>query len=304
MFTITLPYLAFDIALDLCADHSVSAFLAATIRGGLGYTLRGLVCAEKERQCRTCLLREQCVYCYLFETLPSINAPRMQNYHAVPRPFTIVPHQNGTSVSIHLTLIGRASSYLAYFIYALNRLGEKGLGKNYIRFSISNVTESGTGRHVYPCDDNGVDLPQSNTEVVVQPGDPQHGNVTLAFATPLVVRIDNSVLDHFDPRAFISTLLRRITNLAAFHNSNENPAIDPQSLIDAAIGLTIKQNSMQPIQQSRFSTRQHQRLDYSGIIGSVELSGDIGTLLPLLRAGEILGVGKNCVFGYGRYEMN
>jgi CRISPR/Cas system endoribonuclease Cas6 (RAMP superfamily) len=37
--------------------------------------------------------------------------------------------------------------------------------------------------------------------------------------------------------------------------------------------------------------------------GSVRLSGDVGTLMPLLKAGEVLGVGKNTVFGFGEYVV-
>jgi hypothetical protein len=68
------------------------------------------------------------------------------------------------------------------------------------------------------------------------------------------------------------------SSVSAFHNSKQNPAIEPQSLIDANMGLYIKQNSMQLIQQERFNPRKHRRLDYSEITGSVDWSGNIGTL--------------------------
>ena len=68
-------------------------------------------------------------------------------------------------------------------------------------------------------------------------------------------------------------------------------------------GLEV-QADMRPVEQHRFSTRQKRSIDYSGMTGSVRLNGDIGTFMPLFKAGEVLGVGKNTVFGFGEYQCN
>jgi CRISPR/Cas system endoribonuclease Cas6 (RAMP superfamily) len=60
---------------------------------------------------------------------------------------------------------------------------------------------------------------------------------------------------------------------------------------------------MEWVKNKRFSTRQKREIDYDGFTGEVKLTGDIGTFLPFLEAGEILSVGKNTAFGFGKYRL-
>ncbi|MGQ0570692.1 MAG: CRISPR system precrRNA processing endoribonuclease RAMP protein Cas6, partial [Armatimonadota bacterium] len=54
----------------------------------------------------------------------------------------------------------------------------------------------------------------------------------------------------------------------------------------------------------RFSSRQQTTMKFGGIVGEATYEGEVGQLMPLLLVGEAVHVGRHCVFGNGRYEVN
>ena len=44
------------------------SYHGSPLRGGFGHAFRRIICAFKGRECTDCLLRQQCVYAYVFET--------------------------------------------------------------------------------------------------------------------------------------------------------------------------------------------------------------------------------------------
>jgi CRISPR/Cas system endoribonuclease Cas6 (RAMP superfamily) len=44
-------------------------------------------------------------------------------------------------------------------------------------------------------------------------------------------------------------------------------------------------------------------MSVSGLVGEVLCRGDVGTLVPLLRVGTFVHVGRNTTFGLGRIEF-
>lgn len=294
-----IPVARFQIDLELEAARPVSRFLEATLRGGFGYTLKSLVCMTGARSCENCMFGRSCAYRFLFETPPPPDAPRMRSYKSIPRPFTFRARQQGASLTVLLTLFGEALNFLPYFVYTFDKLGGKGLGKERVRFRVKKVVHG--EKVVYPVN-GAVASDMIPDTLVLEPGAPREGRVSLLFDTPLLMRKNGQFLLHFDSCAFFSTLLRRITNLNAFFGKDKCARVDPKIYLTPASGLEVH-SSMKIVERSRFSTRQKKTLDYSGLVGEVTLSGDTGTLLGLLRAGELTGVGKNTAFGGGVYRM-
>jgi hypothetical protein len=182
----------------------------------------------------------------------------------------------------------------------MNKLGEQGLGRSRRRFTVREVRAGDD--IVYPRQGREAVGAVEPALLSIEPGKAAPGTLTLRFDTPLIIRRDGRVLERFEPRPFVTTLLRRITNLCAFHGTPPRAQIDPTPILAAAHTLRAR-SSIRRTAASRISTRQKKRIDYSGLTGTVTLEGDIGTLMPLLRAGEVLGVGKNTVFGQGSYEI-
>ena len=297
---IGLPWRKYRIELDLGNKSSISAFPAATLRGGFGITLRGLVCAASlSALCRECILRGNCVYARVFEPSPSPGAPRLSKIENIPRPFILAPVQKGNKLSVTLTLFGNAGEALPYFIYTLNALGKKGLGRNRIPYSVTQVSNTG-GDTVYSSDSDIIKPEGPPNMLHILPGATELGKAVLHFTTPFIIRENGRVLRSITPRTFVATLLRRATNLNAFYGKNPETITDPAPYLKAAETLAMTWD-LHRRNQTRFSTRQLREIDYTGFTGCVKMEGDIGTLMPLLLAGEIIGVGKNTVFGFGKY---
>jgi hypothetical protein len=54
---------------------------------------------------------------------------------------------------------------------------------------------------------------------------------------------------------------------------------------------------------TRYSSRQRQAMTLGGLVGKVELEGDIAPFADVLARGQWLHVGKNATFGLGHYRL-
>lgn len=123
-------------------------YKGATLRGGFGNAFKKVVCALKEKDCPDCILKERCVYSYVFETPPPDGAKVMRKYRSVPHPFIIEPpperkmgYKPGDGLAFGLTLIGKAIDYLPYFIYTFDELGNIGIGKGRGKYTLKSVLQ-------------------------------------------------------------------------------------------------------------------------------------------------------------------
>jgi len=123
-------------------------YSGSTLRCGFGHAFRRIVCALKGKECTDCLLKDQCIYTYVFETPIPDDSQMMRKYTLAPRPFILEPSVNnqrtykeGEDLSFGLTLIGRATDYLPYFIYALDELSRIGIGKGRGKYELRQVLE-------------------------------------------------------------------------------------------------------------------------------------------------------------------
>jgi len=102
-------------------DLHLPLYLGSTLRGGFGSAFKKVVCALRDRLCHECILKEKCVYSYVFETPPPADTTVMRKYGASPHPFVIeLPltevllsesHQGckiGDTIVFNLILIGKA----------------------------------------------------------------------------------------------------------------------------------------------------------------------------------------------------
>lgn len=297
----TITYKEFDITLQLERPDPVSTFPVSTLRGGFGITLRKLVCPTFEISCNNCILRHNCVYAYLFETVPQKDAPRLQNYKALPHPFTLWCSQKETNLSIKLVLIGKAIPFLPYFIYTFRKLGRQGLGKNHNQYTLVDVKTANS--IIYENGNEEVNMEfEPDSVTFAQSGD-LNGSCTLEFYSPLVLRKEGREVDGYDHYAFFSTLLRRLSSLYTIHCGGKNFE-DTKPLLCCWTEQVRAQTSLTYNTASRFSTRQKQNIEYDGFTGTIALSGNIGPFLSFLKAGEIVAVGKNTAFGFGRYRLS
>jgi len=118
-------------------DAILPEYKGSTFRGVFGHALKKVVCALKRQDCKDCLLREKCVYSFVFETLPPGNEhPGKKRVASPPHPYVIespettkTHYNKGDLFDFALILFGKANEYLPYFIYAIEQMGGLGIGK-------------------------------------------------------------------------------------------------------------------------------------------------------------------------------
>ncbi len=121
-------------------------YKGAAFRGGFGYAFKRVVCVTRGKQCDDCLLKQKCIYSYIFETPPPDDTEILRLYPKVPHPFVIEPpvtekqsFEPGEEFSFQLILIGKAIDYLPYFIYTFTELGKQGIGQGRGKYNIIQV---------------------------------------------------------------------------------------------------------------------------------------------------------------------
>ncbi|MDZ4384375.1 MAG: CRISPR-associated protein Cas6, partial [Nitrospirota bacterium] len=62
-------------------------YKGSTFRGGFGNIFKKVVCIRSNKDCDTCLLRDRCIYLYIFETPPPAETTVMRKYETAPHPF-------------------------------------------------------------------------------------------------------------------------------------------------------------------------------------------------------------------------
>ena len=138
------------------------------------------------------------------------------------------------------------------------------------------------------------------------PDAPAGRRFTVRFLTPTRIRNEGAVRRDVTFQDLVRALLRRLSSLWYFHCGAELD-VDFKGLIEQAAQVQTVRCELRWHDQQRFSGRQHQRIEMGGVVGRVEYEApDTETLAPywpLLRAGEVVHVGKGAVMGLGRYGV-
>ena len=300
-------------------------YSGSTLRGGFGHAFRRIVCALKGKECTDCLLRDQCIYAYVFETPIPDDSQMMRKYTVAPHPFILEPavnnqrtYKEGEDLSFGLTLIGRATDYLPYFIYALDELGRIGIGKGRGKYELRQVLEEnplkdeasisqeqGNGRVIYRGKDKM--LAQSKGPVRwsdILTASPQPlAEMRFSFITPTRIKYKNSLTKDLEFHVLFRNLLRRISLLSYFHCGHRLDDQGFKDLIEQAKHIKIVKRVLYWHDWERYSNRQETRMKMGGFMGEITYEGDFEPFRPYIRLGEYVHVGKGSSFGLGRYEV-
>ncbi len=305
----------FKLTLRAEEDLHLPAYKGSTLRGGFGHALKHVTCALKRQECTTCMLRERCVYLYLFETPPPPDTEMMRLYPTAPHPFIIEPPEDGDRIVLQggnlefgLTVIGRAQEYLPYFIYAFLHLGEKGLGSGKGRFVLQNVgaMSSNGFKSIYQTQDQSLKKPNpyptSQTIDARCEGLCSARQITIAFQTPTRIKSDGRLTREPEFYHLVSSLLRRLSAISYFHCGTKLD-MDFKGLIERAHLVERTSSDLHWHDWDRYSSRQKQKMTLGGFLGEATFKGDFREFLPLLAWGEVLHIGKAASFGLGRYTL-
>jgi hypothetical protein len=311
-----------EFQLRLKGELKVSpSYAGSMLRGAFGTALRRIVCLNLGQKCIDCLTREACAYQKIFSPITPVDSERLSKNRDMPRGFIIKPPLREDTYgpekpfSFRMILVGELIQWLPYIIVPFSELGRTGIGRERTRFIFETLsclnTKGEQGREVYSASDNLVragEIVSPSFEELTSMNIRKPGPLTLNFLTPTLLmyspdreRGTSRPMRVPEFHVVVKRLRDRINRLATAYCGTELQ-VDYKELGRKA--EEVKTSSAQGEWQERSrKTRAGERQDLSGFVGSITYEGDFEDLLPLLRLGEYLHVGKNAAFGNGWYRV-
>jgi hypothetical protein len=297
-------------------DAVLPYYKGSTFRGVFGHALKKVTCALKRQDCSSCLLREKCIYAFVFEIRPEENSGERRRIAAPPHPYVLEPplearsnYRQGEPFNFSLLLFGKANEYLPYFIYALEQMGQLGIGRQKddcrARFLLSSVIAGNAT--LYDSRERSLQGGDFAEELVI-PDIADAGclkkceSLELTLLPPLRLKYENRRDPALPFPVLTRAALRRISALCQYYGSGE-PALDYRGLVERARKVTISRSSLRWFDWKRYSNRQDQSMLMGGLIGNIRYSGTLDEFLPLLRFCEKVHLGKQTSFGLGKITV-
>jgi hypothetical protein len=296
------------------SDAVLPHYKGSTFRGVFGHALKKVVCALRHQECANCLLKTNCVYAFVFETQHAVNLPENIRAAAPPPPFIIEPplttetfFETGSFFDFSLILFGEINHSLPYFIYAMDQMGQIGIGKKVDR-------KRGNFRLMSVHTDEGVIY--SETDKTLKPGwmteqlevnsgkDPsgEEHRVKVTLETPLRLKFQNKFKADLPFHVLVRAMLRRISLLFSVYDKAE-PPLDYRELISAAEKIGVAGSNLDWYDWKRYSQRQDQKMFMGGMTGNIIYQGPIGKFFPLLETASKVHLGKQTTFGLGKISV-
>jgi len=312
--------LSFPIAKFRCIFRTTTEihlpdYSGSTFRGAFGNTLKRAVCIRSDRNCENCLVRDTCVYLWIFETPTREDSPFLKKSGAAPHPFIFEPDTNhnqrdlsaGDPFYLDMVLLGKGIDYLPYFAYTFDRMGKYGLGKGRGKFELVDIIDllSDEERSIYRASEKillGSIVKKYSNEFNANSEFDSPQTITLQFLTPIRIKRNGHYLSKLSFVDLTTALLRRIFLINHYHG-DEKRDFDHKNMIEMAKEVAVKNERLRWQDWNRYSHRQGTKMTLGGMVGRVEYSGDIRRFWPILSLGEIIHVGKNTSFGLGKYKI-
>ena len=248
-------------------------FIGSTLRGAFGVSLKKVVCINPSYVCEGCFAKDNCLYYDFYEA----------KNRAHPYRFDFELNQENYDFSLYL--FENATQKLPYAISAIHKmLTEQGLGVNRDRFEIETITCN--EKSIYH--DGKFNL--QDVEPKVFKARELSNSINLTLKTPLRMKYQSKLLHQKPP---LETLLYSITN-----RLNEIKNL-PKVKLTYEPKYKEKSATIKFVDQTRRSNRQKTKLQIGGIMGEIAYEEIDEKSLILLQVGEIIGVGKQTVFGMG-----
>jgi len=287
----------------------LSRHKGSAIRGLFGHSLKKVACAQRQRDCRDCLLNSSCVYFQLFES-PSVQGRKKAGNNVRPHPFVLVPpadtekreYSPGDTFEMTFKLFGQAIEWLPYVVFCVEEMGKRGLeARNrhgWGRFRLDSVTCG--DKKIYSGDSKLLEKNGQWKELDVQKIQAKPVNSVEVFYTmPLRLKKGNRITDSVDFQTLVRACCRRIAVLEDAFGNGE-PELDYRGLVKRASEIETVESDTRWERVYRYSNRQRTTMNIGGIVGRVKYRGDIAPYWPLLKYCEAVHIGKQTAFGNGR----
>lgn len=297
-------YIKLFFTLELTENTVLPENKVSALRGGIGEMLLRANCIQ-DRKCECCYFAQECMVQHTmyshFEKKPRFVTTGESIGYVIECDNYRKEFRKGNTLMFQLILFGKTAVYFNLFLQAIHMLGMNGLGKHASRFQIRNI-QNMSGEPVLDNLDVHMERYQVKQleEYVVHRMQTLKSDipVRIVFETPLTVKYNGEFLREFNMDAIVRSVKRRIYMLDCFEGIEGEDAFDQDYPLPVIRSQEVKRRAVK-----RFSSRKQSAMYLKGVQGKIEL-GQIGTdTLGLLLAGELVHIGKNTSFGFGKYRI-
>jgi len=297
-------YVKLHFTLRMVEDTVMPKYKASAIRGGLGEMLLRANCI-RDRQCEKCDFETECIVRRTMYSKMEIQPRFMSSGDSVGYVTECEDYREefraGDEWNFNLILFGKNIVYFSQYMSALYALGMNGLGKEHSRFEIVSVTNT-KGRELLR--GNDISMSEYNVTTVSDyisfrkkqmKKEPYSGEIK--FKTPLTLKYRGEILREFAIEPVFEAARRRVYMLDCFEGIEDNSMQEevdyPSVLAEEHRGVSVR----------RYSTHSDSAMNLQGIEGIMRVESLSDKLLDVLLAGELVHIGKNTSFGFGRYRI-
>ena len=286
-------------------DTVVPKYKASALRGGMGEMLLRANCI-RDRDCENCDFESECLVRRILYSKMEIQPAFMTKGDSVGYVLECENYQTdftaGDEIRFNLILFGKTIVYFSQILNAFYVLGQMGLGKDHSRFEIVSVTNT-RGDPILK--DGNVMMQQYQILTVKEYVDYRLRNhqskgkaLIIKFQSPLTLKYQGEYLREFHMDAIYEAIKRRIYMLDCFEGIYQEQDRDGEMQAPGIIHQECHQ-----VEVPRYSNHQQSKMILRGIEGQIEIEEVSEELLKVLFAGELIHIGKNTSFGFGRYRV-
>jgi len=304
-----LKYATFKFNLEFETKAKLPRYKGDILRGALGKNLRDICCPLKHIYCNECILSSNCVYYSFFESKVVKSEKKSPNR---PLPFIIEPFDiqkkdflPKDKMSFNLILIQDSINFLPHITYSIINMGKRGIGFNkkqgFGKFKLTSILQG--DNLIYNEVENKLIKNYNLSCLNIEEFNNKVSKIKIEFITPFRVKYRNKLAYDFDFQVIVRACLRRISQLEETYFGRE-PEIDYRSIVYSSKDVKKIYENKKWFEIPRYSFRQNTRMKLGGLIGEAIYEGDIGKFYPLLRYCEIVHIGKQTSFGFGKFKTH
>ncbi|NLH40173.1 MAG: CRISPR system precrRNA processing endoribonuclease RAMP protein Cas6 [Elusimicrobia bacterium] len=298
----------FRIELQFMEETHINSFKSSAFRSVLSYIIKKNSCPFKSFLCEDCLIKSDCVYYNLFETkVRSLNINNGKNILFDTYKHFILLSENKQTyiksndiITLNLILFAESIKYLPNIFFSLIEVGKTvGIGKERAKFFVISLYNN--DRKVYDIKESHISFTtiESYKFDRIEVGE----KIKVVFKEPLILK---EMTDEVDFKLLIKLILRRMSLLITYNRKygliDKNKYLELKySLLKEAESIKLISFNTKNTLDIRFSMSKHKEILFKGKIGEYVYSGNFNNFGRILEIGKIIGVGKNCSFGFGRY---
>lgn len=280
----------------------------SAIRGGMGEMLLSMNCV-RDRQCEICDFESECIVQRTmyskFQKKPEFVTTGGSIGYVLECENSREHFRKGDSLNFYLILFGKTIVYFNQFVQAFQEMGiRSGIGKHQARFCISGIRNT-QGQPIL--DGNIMNMEKYIVHSLYDyilwraKGGAAEKKSEMIFETPLTLKYRNEFLQEFQLDVIINAVVRRIYMLDCFEGIESN-LYDRYKNREEAFPEFLWQNHKM-VNVCRYSTRKNGKMILKGIKGYALLPDLSEEALQILNVGELIHIGKNTSFGFGKYSI-